>query len=114
MKKLNIFDRFLKILEIIFGIIVFLLLLLYAYILIKSHLFPEKVPDVFGYKPLIVLSGSMEPSINKGDLVFVKEIDEDLLKLLLFYFQLYKILFHLLFYLLYNFLDKVYILLNIL
>jgi len=35
----------------------------------------DKVPSIFGYKPFIVLSGSMETKIHRGDLIFVKEID---------------------------------------
>lgn len=35
----------------------------------------DDVPSVFGYKPFIVLSGSMETDIHIGDLVVVKVID---------------------------------------
>ena len=41
-------------------------------IIIQSKLNKDKVPSVFGYKPFIVLSGSMQPNIKIGDLVFVK------------------------------------------
>ncbi|MGI6120505.1 MAG: S26 family signal peptidase [Desulfosporosinus sp.] len=40
----------------------------------KSYIYPDKVPDFMGYKPFIVLSGSMEPTILTGDLVLTKEI----------------------------------------
>ena len=33
----------------------------------------EEVPSVFGYKPFMVLSGSMESDIHKGDLILTKE-----------------------------------------
>ena len=46
----------------------------------KANSDPDKVPDVFGYKPMIVLSGSMETSIHTGDLVFVKMVDTTTLK----------------------------------
>ena len=46
----------------------------------KANTDPAKVPDVFGYKPMIVLSGSMETSIHTGDLVFVKMVDTTTLK----------------------------------
>lgn len=42
-------------------------------IITKENLYPDKVPDVMGYKPFIVLTGSMEPTIKAGDLVIVKE-----------------------------------------
>ena len=56
------------------------LLLINVTLIVKSYTSPDKVPDFLGYKPLIVLSGSMEPSIMTGDMVFVKETDPDSLK----------------------------------
>ena len=56
------------------------LLLINVTLIVKSYTRPDKVPDFLGYKPFIVLSGSMEPSIMTGDMVFVKETDPDSLK----------------------------------
>lgn len=39
------------------------------------------VPSVFGYKPFMVLSGSMETEIRKGDLIITKIIDPKKLKI---------------------------------
>lgn len=50
------------------------------YIMIQSKTNPNKVPSVFGYKPFIVLSKSMETKIHKGDLIFTKNIDPSTLK----------------------------------
>lgn len=64
--------------KIIKGIVVCFLsivLILNAYIIIQAKSKPNSVPSVFGYKPFIVLSGSMETKIHIGDLVFVKEVD---------------------------------------
>jgi signal peptidase I, archaeal type len=44
-------------------------------ILISAYRNPEHVPDFFGYKPLIVLSGSMEKEIYTGDLVVAKVVN---------------------------------------
>lgn len=41
-------------------------------IIVKSYISPDKVPDFMGYKPFIVLSGSMEPTILAGDLIITK------------------------------------------
>lgn len=68
------------VLKIIFFTLAFFLLLIAGTILFKANVNPDKVPDVFGYKPMIVLSGSMESSIYKGDLVFVKVVDTTTLK----------------------------------
>ena len=69
-----------KIVKILFFIIAIPILLLSLTIMIKARMYPDKVPDVFGYKPMIVLSGSMETSIFTGDLVFVKIVNTDTLK----------------------------------
>ena len=63
-------------------LIVFLsiILLINIVIIIQTKTNPEKVPNIFGYKPFIVLSGSMETKINIGDLVIVKEIEPKNLK----------------------------------
>ena len=57
-----------------------IILLFNIYIMIQAKSSPNKVPSVFGYKPFVVLSGSMEKTINKGDLIFVKKVDTDNLK----------------------------------
>ena len=44
-------------------------------IVYKSYSEPNKIPSVFGWKPFIVLSGSMEDTIMPGDLILTKEID---------------------------------------
>ena len=56
---------------VIYSILVIVLLINFT-IIIKSKTSKDKVPSVFGYKPFIVLSGSMQPNIKIGDLVFVK------------------------------------------
>jgi len=44
-------------------------------ILINSYTNPDEVPSFFGWKPFIVLSGSMETEIYSGDVAVVKEVD---------------------------------------
>ncbi len=68
------------IIRVIFFIIAIVILLISATVLFKANKYPDKVPDVLGYKPMIVLSGSMETSIHTGDLVFVKIVDTTTLK----------------------------------
>lgn len=75
-KKISIGNLF----KIIFFIIAVPLLLMSIVVMYKANKYPNKVPDIFGYKPMIVLSGSMETSIYTGDLVFVKEVDPNSLK----------------------------------
>ena len=65
------------------GIVIALLsivLIINVYIMIQAKTNPNAVPSLFGYKPFIVLSGSMETEIYVGDLVIVKEVDSSTLK----------------------------------
>lgn len=69
-----------KIFNTIFIIIIILIILISSIILINSYTHSNEIPDFFGWKAFIVLSGSMEPQIQIGDIVVVKEIDTDTLK----------------------------------
>lgn len=71
-----IIDAFLFLIVITSIIIAFLSILIIA----KKNLYPDKVPDIMGIKPFIVLTGSMEPTIKAGDLVMVKEVEIQELK----------------------------------
>ena len=65
------------------GIIIVLLLIILSinvWVMFQAKSNPNSVPSIFGYKPFVVLSGSMETKISVGDLVFVKEIDPSTLK----------------------------------
>lgn len=68
-----------RILTIIILIILIPILFVSGVILINSYVHPDEVPSFFGWKPFIVLSGSMETQISVGDLVIVKEVDTDTL-----------------------------------
>lgn len=45
------------------------------YIMFQAKTNEDVVPSVFGYKPFIVLSGSMEVEIHRGDMIITKVID---------------------------------------
>ena len=49
-------------------------------LIINSYINPDELPGVFGIKPAIVLSGSMEPTIRTGDLIFIHSTDTQELK----------------------------------
>ena len=69
-----------KILSIIVLIILLPVLIVNSVILINSFRNPEEIPSFFGWKPFIVLSGSMEAEIFAGDLVIVKEVEPSILQ----------------------------------
>lgn len=73
-------EKFKKIISIIILIITLPILFVNVVILADSAIHPEEVPSFFGYKPFIVLSGSMRNVINDGDLVLSKECDTNSLK----------------------------------
>lgn len=49
-------------------------------IILDSILNSEQIPSFFGWKGFVVLSGSMEKTILPGDLIIVKEIDNEKLE----------------------------------
>ena len=75
-----IMEKLKKLISIIVLIIVLPILFVNIVILVDSLIHPDEVPSFFGYKPFIVLSGSMKDTIDSGDLVITKECDTKDLK----------------------------------
>ena len=73
-------EKLKKIISIIILVLVLPILFVNIVILVNSLIHPQEVPGFFGYKPFIVLSGSMKDEINSGDLVITKECDPNSLK----------------------------------
>lgn len=44
-------------------------------IIIQAIINPEKTPSFFGIKTYVIISGSMQPELEIGDIVIVKEVD---------------------------------------
>lgn len=59
--------------NIIFYIIVFFLV---GYLLLDAFV-PDKTVSVFGFKAYVIISPSMEPTLNVNDVVVVKRVDID-------------------------------------
>ncbi len=66
---------------IIACIILVPILLINIWIIYQAHTNEDEIPSVFGYKPFMVLSGSMETEIHKGDLIITKIIEPETLKI---------------------------------
>ena len=60
---------------IIACIILVPILLMNLSIMFQAKTDKNEIPSVFGYRPFIVLSGSMEPGIHKGDMILTKIVD---------------------------------------
>ena len=69
-----------KTISIIIIVILLPILFVSSVILLNSFIHPEKIPSFFGWKPFIVLSGSMETEIFPGDLAIVKDVGTENLK----------------------------------
>jgi len=65
---------------ILLCIVLVLVLIVNITLIVRSYVDPEEVPSFFGYKPFIVLSGSMEPEISAGDLILTKNVDPKKIK----------------------------------
>ena len=81
LKKKNVLEIIIDIFLICIVILAIVITALSGIIIMKTSLSTDKVPDIIGIKPFIVLTGSMEPVINAGDLVIVKEVKENELKI---------------------------------
>ncbi|MBR6034361.1 MAG: signal peptidase I [Clostridia bacterium] len=69
-----------KAISIIIIIVLLPILLISGIILVNSIIRPDEVPSFMGWKPFIVLSGSMETEIYPGDLAMTKDVGTDNLK----------------------------------
>lgn len=69
--------KFCKVINIILYIVIIPIILFNFIMIIKSFINPNKIPDFLGYKNFIIVSGSMEPTIMKGDAIFVKEVKQE-------------------------------------
>ena len=69
-----------KVLNILVVLVIICLIIPTLLLVVDSNLHPDKIPAIFGYKPLIVMSGSMEPIFATGDLAFAKEVDPNTIK----------------------------------
>ena len=66
-----------KIINTIVDVIVVLILVVSILVVVLSLTTKSQgVPNIFGYAPMNVASYSMEPTINKGDLIFGKVIND--------------------------------------
>lgn len=81
MKKERWYKKISNWLIIIASIILIPILIMNLTIMYQAKTNEDVVPSVFGYKPFIVLSGSMETEIHVGDLILTKEVNPENLKL---------------------------------
>ena len=66
-----------KVLNAIINILFVLALLLISFIVIQKVFFKDSIPQVFGYKVLQVVSGSMSGEIEVGQTIVIKSIKDE-------------------------------------
>lgn len=76
-RKLRIFN---KIFNIILCIIILPIVFMNIVLFVKSVIIKDSVPSFLGYKFFVVLTGSMEDTLNQGDFIVTKEIQADTLQ----------------------------------
>lgn len=73
--------KIITVLSVLLCILLIPILIINLVVIIQSFVAPDEVPGFLGHKPLIVLSGSMEPAIYPGDIVVVREVSADSLNI---------------------------------
>lgn len=58
-----------------------LIVLLAVFSTIQSRRNPGQVPSILGYSPMSVLTGSMQPLFKPGDMIIIKNINADRIKI---------------------------------
>lgn len=60
-----------------FTVFLILVIVFAIFTMVQAKKDPNYIPSFMGYKPLSILSGSMRPNLEVGDMIFVKSIDGD-------------------------------------
>lgn len=72
--------QFIKIISIVIYMIIIPIIIFNITLMIQSFFNPNEIPDFLGFKSFVIVSESMEPTIRKGDAIFVKKVSQEELK----------------------------------
>lgn len=64
--------KVISVIGIVLCVILIPMLIMNVTLIVKSYVNPDEVPSLGGVTPMIVLTGSMEPEIMSGDIIFAK------------------------------------------
>lgn len=79
--KQNNFKRIRNIIgDVIYYVILIPLIIITLMVVYQSIAYPDKIPNIFGYKLFMILDDKMDETVEYGDLVFTKNIDCNILK----------------------------------
>ena len=66
--------------DVIYYVILIPLIIITLMVVYQSITYPDKIPNIFGYKLFMILDDKMDETVEYGDLVFTKNIDCNILK----------------------------------
>lgn len=69
-----------NVLGVILCVLFIPIIILNVVMIVRSYTDPDHIPSVFGYSPVIVLSGSMSPTFETGDMILIQKTDPYTLK----------------------------------
>lgn len=79
-KKKKRTEKIKNILSIFIYIIIIPIILYNIFLIIMSIIKPDETPSFLGIKTFVIISGSMEPNLNIGDIVLIKQTNEEQIK----------------------------------
>lgn len=68
------------VLGVVLCVIFIPIIILNVVMIVRSYTDSDRIPSVFGYAPVIVLSGSMSPTFEVGDMIIIQKTDPATLK----------------------------------
>lgn len=74
--KNKIFKTLIRALSVILTVILCLILIINIYSIFSRYVLKEKHPVLFGWSNAVVITGSMEPTINVNDMIIIKKQKE--------------------------------------
>ena len=66
-----------KVISILIYIITIPIIIFNMTLIVKSYINPNETPSFFGYKNYTIVSRSMENTINKNDVIIIKEVSQN-------------------------------------
>lgn len=79
-EKSGALQKVFNVLGVILCVIFIPIIIINVVMIVRSYTDTDSIPSVFGYSPVIVLSGSMSPEFEAGDMILIKKTDPETLK----------------------------------
>lgn len=77
LKRKKIKEKIFEKIKLILVILISIIVIYNISLIVQGIIEPDKTPACFGVKTFAIVSGSMMPEINAGDIVIVKDVNEE-------------------------------------